>query len=74
MTYIEKAMAEIPDKDLARSVVNAEVLSENREELETLMQLRGITYDSPGYTAFARQFCDNKLRDLKLQQAFAASL
>lgn len=71
--HIREAMTQVPDKDLARAVVNAEILAENREELEQLMALRGITYESAGYVAFARQFCDNKLRDASLQQHFAAT-
>lgn len=73
-TYIQTAMREISDKDVARSVCRAEILAENREELESLMVLRGMTYDAPGYQAFAHQFCDNKIRDMNLQAEFAAQL
>lgn len=71
-TYIKESMREISDKDIARSVCRAEILAENREEFESLMALRGVTYDAPGYQAFAHQFCDNKIRDMGLQAEFAA--
>lgn len=73
-TYIKTFMREISDKDVARSVCRAEILAENREELESLMALRGVTYDAPGYQAFAHQFCGNKIRDMNLQAEFAAQL
>ena len=66
-TYINKAWAEIKDKDVAMSVIRAEVLGANAEEFQALMALKEMTEAMPGYKAFAHNFVSNKIRDARLQ-------
>jgi len=66
-TYINKAWAEIKDKDVAMSVIRAEVLGANVEEFKSLMALKEMTESTPGYKAFAHNFVSNKIRDARLQ-------
>ena len=65
--YINKAWAEIADKDLAMTAIRAEVLASNVEEFKSLMKLKEITEAMPGYLAFAHNFVSNKIRDARLQ-------
>ena len=61
------------DKEIAERVQVMDVLEENQGELKQLMALRGIKDSDPGYAAFAANFARNKLRDLGMQNEFAAS-
>ena len=65
--YINKAWSEIKDKDVAMSVIRADVLAENLEEFQALMALKEMTEDMPGYRCFAHNFVSNKIRDARLQ-------
>lgn len=62
------------DKEIAERTQLMDILEENQEELKALMLLCGIKESDHGYTAFAANFAQNKLRDLGLQNVFAASL
>lgn len=64
--YINKAWAEIKDKDVAMSVIRAEVLASNADDFRSLMALKEMTEEMPGYQAFAHNFVSNKLRDARL--------
>lgn len=62
------------DKEIAERTQVMDILEENQDELKALMQLRGVKESDHGYTAFAANFARNKLRDLGLQNEFAASM
>lgn len=64
--YINKAWAEIKDKDLAMTAIRAEVLATNADEFRALMTLKEMTEEMPGYQAFAHNYVSNKLRDARL--------
>jgi hypothetical protein len=65
--YINNAWAEIKDKQVAMSVIRAEVLGANAEEFQALMALKEMTEAMHGYKAFAHNFVENKIRDARLQ-------
>jgi hypothetical protein len=67
VNYINKAWADIPDKGLAMAAIRAEVLATNRAEFQSLMKLKEISEEMPGYHAFAQNFVNNKIRDARLQ-------
>ncbi|KVT92679.1 hypothetical protein WK57_30485 [Burkholderia ubonensis] len=62
------------DKEIADREQVMDILAENNEEFQTLMKLRGMTEDQPGYQNFVAQFVRNKLRDEALRNEFVASL
>jgi hypothetical protein len=64
--YIRKAWSEIQDKQLAMVCIRSEVLASSIDELSSLMALRGMRENMPGYSAFAFNFASNKIRDAKL--------
>lgn len=64
--YINKAWADIDDKDLAMTAIRAEVLASNADEFRSLMALKEMNEEMPGYRAFAHNFVSNKLRDARL--------
>ncbi|AOK04052.1 hypothetical protein WK25_05960 [Burkholderia latens] len=62
------------DKEIADREQVMNVLAENAEDFQTLMKLRGMTEDQPGYHNFVAQFVRNKLRDEALRNEFVAKL
>jgi hypothetical protein len=58
------------DKEITDRVQVMDFLEANQDELQSLMKLRGMTEEQPGYTAFVMNFVRNKLRDEDLRNEF----